>query len=58
MEETQTDDHGLPAIWTPERQHRTARLSPPRFPGLGHRGVPARSHPRLARMVLSSVLLD
>jgi hypothetical protein len=58
MEQTKTDDHGLPTIWTPDRQHRTTRVSPPPFPGLGHRGTPSRSHPRLARLISSSVVPD
>jgi hypothetical protein len=58
MEQTQTDDHGLPTIWTPERHYRTARVSPPPFPGLTHRGTPSRSHPRIARMISSSVVPD
>lgn len=58
MEQTHTDDQGLPTIWTPEWQDGRARVSPPPFPGLGHRGTPSRSHPRLARMVSSSVVPD
>jgi hypothetical protein len=58
MEQTQSNDHDLPTIWTPERQHRTTRVSPPPFPGLGHRGTPSRSHPRIARMISSSVVPD
>jgi hypothetical protein len=58
MEQTHTDDQGLPSIWTPQRHHRTARVSPPRFPGLAHRGTPSPSHPRLARMITSSVVPD
>lgn len=58
MEQTHTDDKGLPTTWTAKRQHRSARVSPPPFPGLGHRGTPARSHTRLARLISSSVVPD
>ena len=58
MEQTHTDVQGLPTIWTPEWQYRTQRVSPPRFPGLGHRGTPSRSHPRLALMISPSVVAD
>lgn len=58
MEQTHREDKGPPTIWTPEWQYRTARVSPPRFPGLGHRGTSSRSHPRLARMISSSVVPD
>jgi len=56
MEQTHTDDHGLPTIWSPKRPHRTARISPPPFPGLGQRGNPSFTHHRLARLISSSVL--
>ncbi len=48
-------DHSLPTIWAPKR-HRTARVSPPPFPGLRQRGNPAHLHPRLAGLVTSAVL--
>ena len=44
-------------IWAPKRQ-RTARVSPPPFPGLGRRGTPSRSHTRLARLIPSPVVTD
>jgi hypothetical protein len=55
MEQTHLDDYGVPTVWTPKRPYRTARVSPPAFPGLGQRRIPARSHTRLARLVASLV---
>ena len=58
MEQTHNNNQSLPTTWTPEWQDRRARVSPPPFPGLGHRGTASRSHARLARLISSSVVPD
>ena len=55
MSQTQTDEHGLPTTWTPKRTHRTARISPPPFPGLRQRNHSSYAH-RIARLIFVSVV--